>query len=630
MIGIQFDGDEDFLDTLPNTSINLKLENPILGSSDKLSPGSYSLPFEIPTGPTSEKNESKLRHPGVIENNQAYVIQKAKLFFDGILFKEGNLKAKSNSSRSISSHFLFGLSQISPDFKVAKLRDILNQNILISATSRTKEVYIKKLNGSSEAKIEINGQIYTDTLLIGFQNQINGYYNANAIMDNPDSWFPRSEMELTDPTPMGEPASYIRLRIGRTIEFIGFPTVIYATDPHIPLHIRLEEDQKVNWRIEAFDMTDYYQDFSTFLEDYWSGDYPNDLIRWPLMYNANLHPDGFKDELVINGKRNSGLRKNNPNYGLTVGIGMFPYNDNSLQPFLLLKGVLNKIAETFDFEYEGDFYEDPDTATRLLDHSLTLDLPMYFLGDKKFIFWRRSFNVNELVPDVSVVDFFKNLSARYNISVYYSEVTKKVRMSYREQIARSNDYEDITPISSPIKIIDDVRITGFTIKVPKDETDAWSTDEKMTVGTPEDEYEIKIGRLFSTLTQVIDGKNLTGPYKSQPHSDKFSMRIFHYKGINETGSYNHAEAALHGVDINEGLDSFFNGLFIKLFQYWLHFQKNRLSVELNCTFPLRKLLHFDWEKKYRFDRTNYLIKSIDVKITNKGLSVSDVELYTMK
>jgi hypothetical protein len=164
------------------------------------------------------------------------------------------------------------------------------------------------------------------------------------------------------------------------------------------------------------------------------------------------------------------------------------------------------------------------------------------------------------------------------------------------------------------------------LKVPKDETDAFSQQETITEATPGETYEIKIGRLFQTLSTQLDGKNLTGPYKSQKHGANFKTRVFHYKGMNTAGPYSHAEAAINGESFNEELPA----LYGSSWRYWLHYQTNRLKVKLAVAFPFRLIAPFDFERKRRFDRSNYLVKSIKIRITNRGLKINDVELVTMK
>ena len=627
MIGIKLDGDDEFLDTEPDTAISMKIENPIFGDAERLSPGSFSYPFTLPGGDRSPKNSAKLKHPDVIENNQAYSLQKATLFVGGVPFRRGNLKAKSTDKKKFPSYFTFGLNTISEDFKKAKLRDVLDQQFVISSASITKKLYIKKLNGTDDATIEINGMTYTVDAIGDLSVLIIDHFDNNVGVDG-NVWLPYSILHGVSNSPLGMTPLYIEVSLARYVDsgIPGFPAVQHSPDPHAELNVKVPADQLANWSIHAFDMTDYYQEFADFLEDYLTGDYPNDLVRFPVLYNATLHTEAFKTNDIINGVNSAGMIKNDASWGYQNAQPLVVKNFNSIQPFLLLKGVLDKIADEFGFEYEGDFYDDPDVANILIDNSVTLDLPMDYIGESKFLFWRRSFNANELVPDISVVDFLKAIASRYNLAIYYNEITQKVRLKFREPVAKSYAHEDITSISSPIVNIDDNRITGFRMKVKKEDTDLFSQEENFIVGTPEEEHEIKCGRLFVTKSTSVDMGVVTGPYVSRKHEERFNLRVFHYKGVVDNGVFSYPGAGLSGDTINEVLAA----LYSSHWEYWMQYLKNRLVVKINVTFPLRRLLQFDYELKRRFDRNNYLIKSIDLKITNKAVEVATVELYTQR
>jgi hypothetical protein len=262
---------------------------------------------------------------------------------------------------------------------------------------------------------------------------------------------------------------------------------------------------------------------------------------------------------------------------------------------------------------EGDFYELLETEDILIDNNQTLDLLQDFIGNNKFAFWRRSFNLNEFVPDMSVVDFFKGLQSRYNLAIYYNDNSRKVRMQMRETMAKGYTYDDITSICSPVDGIDDQRVAGYVLRTKKESSDDFSVEESFTIGDAEAEQPILCGRIQRVQSKIVDGGVLTGPYVSRKNAEEFGLRVFHYKGIQSNGAYN-----------------FPNNLYTKFWQYWGMFDQNRLIVKLKVNFPLRRLLYFNWELKRRFDRSNYIVKSLDIRITNGGIEVTNAELATMK
>jgi hypothetical protein len=267
----------------------------------------------------------------------------------------------------------------------------------------------------------------------------------------------------------------------------------------------------------------------------------------------------------------------------------------------------------------------------LIDNNTSLDVVMPYIGSTPFIFWRRSFNVNELLPDLSVVDFFLALKQRYNLGIDFNEKTRTVTMLQREVIAKSIVYEDITPIASPKRGIKSEQISGFTIKVPKEDSDLFSFDETITVGTSEREIPITCGRLWQVNATIIDGVAVTGPRVSRKNGDKFGMRIFHYKGIVSGSAFDYPGADINGTIIYEPLNNFIlqEGIYSRFHQYWLLFEKNRRLVNVEMNLPFRSIINIEWDVKKRYNRSNFLLKSIDVKLTNTGMRVSNVELITM-
>jgi hypothetical protein len=151
MIGIQLEGDNEFLKTNRDTSISMRLENPIFFTADKISPGSYSLPFDLPN-----ENFEKLKNPQVIENSEDFIVERAALFFDGQPLKRGNINASTITDK-ISTFFTFGLSTISDEFKTAKLRDVVSDIITISSAPVVRKVHTNCL----QINIIVNGIDYT-------------------------------------------------------------------------------------------------------------------------------------------------------------------------------------------------------------------------------------------------------------------------------------------------------------------------------------------------------------------------------------------------------------------------------------------------------------------------------------
>lgn len=621
MIGIKLEGDTEYLDTLDDTEIEIQLENPLLGDAERLSPGSLSIPFNLPGGDASPKNSKKLKDPDVIENWESYTVNKATLFYDDVPYKNGTIKARTITAKSIiQTNFFFGLNSISSEFKTAKLRDVLNDIITVDTADYLRAIYVKYVPGTGDRTITVNGTSYTGADWATIATAINA--NATASLDS-GKYVPRAQSFTSGTTPGGYAQPFIKiwLSIYNTLPSLGF---VDSVDPLQELSVTVADEELVDFIFDSWDMAAYYASFSAFVNIYSTLPYATDKFRVPTCFNANLHNgELLKSSEIINAYDTGGMVRN---YASAARAA------NSLQPFAMLKYVLDTIADAFGFTLEGDFYEDADTANRLLDNSVTLDVPQEFIYNRKFIFWRRSFNMNELVPDITVVDFLKRICGRYNVGMYYSEETKKVNMTFREPLAKSYEYEDLDAIASPIESNEDLRTTGFTLRVPKEDTDALSVEESVTIGTPESNFELGCGRLFET-SSAISGGFTTGPRVSRKNNDKFGLRVFYYNGIVNNGTNDYPQADISGGALaleqlaDVGVDE---GIYTRYHKYWLLFEKNRLLLNLKVNWPLRQLMHFDWTLKRRYDRTLFFVKGFKVKLTNKGVKVSDVQLYTMK
>ncbi len=624
MIGIKLDGEAGYLETPDDISIDITLENPLLGDADRLSPGGYSLPFNLPGGDASPTNAAKLNHPDVIENNEAFALQKAQLYFDDIPFKSGTLKGGSATDTTIESYFTFGLNSLSPKLKTAKLRDVVAEEIVIDNSAITKKVYAKYTVGGSRT-ITVNGKTYTGASWAAVAALI----NADNLLDS-GKYLPFATVIAAGNSPSGYVPEYLEIKLSLyytyydTILMMDFYLYQDSTDPLQELSLSVDDATNYLFDTNLLPGSAYHTAFVDFIDDYITGTYTHNKFRFPTMFNANLY-DGqlLKNTEVINAVNSSGLIANNPFESRAR---------NSVQPFLLLKWVLDKIATDFNFTWEGSFYTDATTATRLIDNSIALDVPQEFLFNRKFCFWRRSFNLNELVPDLTVIEFLKRLASRYNLGIGINEVTGNVMIAYREPIALSTAYDDITALSSPPEGNEVLSTTGFTLSIKKEDSDALSLDESISVGEPEETIEIGCGRLHQMGTDVFNDGLVTGPRTSRKNNEKFGLRIFHYKGITDNGVFTYPAADLHSATSYEALNNFILliGLYDRFFKFWLLFRKNKRVVKASVSWPLRLLLKFDWALKRRIGGNNFLVKSLKIKMTNRDVKATEVELLTMK
>lgn len=622
MIGIKI-GDE-FLDTSKDTRVSLKLVNPLF-NDDNLSPGSLSLPFTLPSGDDSPKNSTILGHPDIIENVEGFRKIDGSLFFDLLPMKNGKLIVREHVDNKAVINFNFGLSTISDEFKTKKVRDIIAQTITIDSASHPKKVYLKPGTiSASPYSINVNGRTYEAATLSAL---------ATAIND-----------DVTEPRATASYLSSGTTPLGIAAPFIQIGAYANPNDPLSPLHVDYEGDNGNSstgyvWYAEGMDLTAYQTAFRTFMDSYNTDPYPSEAIRFPVIFNDSFSGQGsgatnlssFYNNTLIKGSNYVNARNS---FGfITNGISSSnPFtvrNMNSIQPFLRMKWVLDQIAEYFDFEWEGDWY-DTEAANMLIDHAAALDAPLDYIGKTKFVFWRRSFNLSELIEDVTVVNLLKALQSRYNLGIYVNEINGRLRVVKRESIAIETVDEDITAIVGKVNKSTDMRLSGVKFITPKDETDEYSLADEYTIGDPEITVESNLGAISQQFTTTISGDSgsITGPYKRQNFGDKFKLRVFHYVGLFNNGTFTYAKASKDGNGFLESWDGA-SGLYARRYKYWIYFAMRRRMVPVKVSFEYANLYQINWELKRRLDRKQFLIKSIDVELSNNGVSVSDVELYTM-
>lgn len=622
MIGILLEDAEDFLQLDPGTVITITLNNPLFGDASVLSPGSSSLPFTILAGDKNEHNAKLLGNPDVLENIQSKRVSDVSVYFDRVLFKKGTLRVDSGDGGRLSTYFTSGLNSMNPALKTAKLTDVMDEEFLV-ADNLTKFIYIKWTPPDLVASnIIINGQIYT--FPSDFGTDLNTAWAANTV-DNQMIYAPYAWTTVTFPGVLNPPDSrftggYFIIAMARKLPGnVPFP----ANNFDVPITVTVPQDQFNHWVIGA-DLDPYYDEFDDFLNPFLTGAYPHNKFRFPFMFNFGVYPNVAPD--YINLRDVNGIVRNKAvlTYTLT------PQHFNNIQPFVLLKYVLDKIATEFDFSWEGDFFNDPEVATILIDNSATLNDPQVFIGEGQFLFWKKSFNLRDHVPDMTVIDFLKGLQSRFNLGIYPNEQTRQVKIMYRENVAKANAYKDITSSSSSIKKFEDLRVSGFKIISEKDASDKIAVDESLTIGDPEVTVPITCSRITSTRTLIYFGAMLNGPQVSREDRASFKLRIFHYKGLVNNGVFSYPAADVNGVTMKHDLTEAEPSLYSLYWKYWLLFQRDRRSINIETELSLDDLLNTNWEQKKRFDRNDYLVKSMEVQLTNSDIKVTQLQLYTMK
>jgi hypothetical protein len=325
----------------------------------------------------------------------------------------------------------------------------------------------------------------------------------------------------------------------------------------------------------------------------------------------------------------------------------YSFNWNSLIPYLRLEWVLEKIAEYLGVTLAGDFL--PFVTNMLVYNPNGLDQYMPFYGPQNYLFWKREFNCNELIPDITMRDFLLAMCSRYNVGCTYNDLTNELVFSRKEPVANSYVYEDITSQAGKIGAQKDVSVDGMALKTEIDNTDVYAVADDYTFGNGEKDLPIKASALARTVTHKIvfnapeDGTfeagpnqafgfteaTVSGPLVNQPQTQQYGIRFFHYTGLVDNGLFSYPSASINGPTWVERLDDA-NGIFKNFYEYWARFEAARKVINVPIEFTLAQLKDFDWQLRRRLDRKDYLVKSIEIRLTHQCVEVDNVELYTMR
>jgi hypothetical protein len=586
MIQIEIPG-KGFLQLPKDASITLKLNNPIF-ADDNFIPGDYSFPFDISGGDKNGYNAWLLSHPDIPENaSGVYEISDVNLYIYHNLYRSGTLVIDKASRSRYKINFRFGFKNIRKDFAAYKIRDLIDETITITSESYYKKVVVD-YNSESLASYQIivNDETYEETTLSALATTLNNVpgitASYSATGDDYGITAPRIRIEPeTNPTDI-------------TTEF----TVKHVT-----------ADGSWAWHITTNPFTDFYADYESFLDNQYAAVSP--YMFWPFMMHANYFE----------------------NAGLPIGANkidasgnyVFPsgsvYTGSIYQPYVSLKHVFDKITDEFGIIFQGDFFSDSYYSKILFYNCAKMADLIPYVSEINYLFYRSSFNVRELVPDMSIEQLLKGLQMKWNLDIIFSKSGDIITVNYRKPIALSTSYINWTGIASPEdELAFSNYVSGYKLITTREPNDSLDSDDSYSVGIPDTELTSSIG---SIKQDISDGKR-TGPYIRQVAGTSFIPRFLFFVGEVTENSITYHKASYKGLEVNFGGVS---GLGETSWKEWIHLIKGRVTVNFLIDLQFRHLNAIDWEKKVIIDGTAYLIKSISTRISTKSIETSKVELY---
>ncbi|MEJ0030949.1 MAG: hypothetical protein WDO15_11490 [Bacteroidota bacterium] len=114
----------------------------------------------------------------------------AELSLGGAPFKRGKLVITGASRKKISVSFMFGVTTIADDIKTKKVRELLNEQVVMSAGAFNKRVAIRLIDTSVNHKLTING----------FDFEFQGYTGSGPGSMEPSNRFLKHLMESVSPS----------------------------------------------------------------------------------------------------------------------------------------------------------------------------------------------------------------------------------------------------------------------------------------------------------------------------------------------------------------------------------------------------------------------------------------------
>lgn len=599
-----------FLELNSDTRISIKRKNPIFGDG-KVIPGSYSIPFDIPIGEASPANSQIFEHLDIIENVECFDTIQAELYIDKVLYQIGDLKITGVDDLSITTNFVFGFETLSESIKDRTLRDIITEEIvLFSDSAYQKEVVLDYVTQAADINLTINGNTYS-------------VYVTNES-DSKQPWVDAINAESTENNCVAS------LTVDGKLKLVPLNDV---NDIETPFNIVGDPNQ---WNA----INNYNSEFNPLIksaiEPYFDPlTVPNDMVRFPMFYNEGVYEQHFTHFVNTNVAGN--FKVNNAgSFDALFNFSFFPFNYNSLCPWVKLKFVMEKIELYFGIEFEGDFVESPFLEKALIENTKYLDVSVPFMASsensnpQETIFFRNKFKVADHLPDMKVNEFLKALQSRFNLAVYFDEARQKVIMKFRNPIVGANNYIDLTDISGKPKIKEVLCKKGYQLRSEANEDDIFSQVDKYET-SPDFEGTLTTTAMHASQYKVKFDEEYSYEYEVPAFSkDKEvkSLRLLFEKFDKQTTGYLF-DPYMTALIEEETKGYFFASIYDEYWDQYIRFLTKRKTVETKMDLPLRILLQLDFEKKIRIGEIEYFLKELDVTFNMHGIEPAKLQLYSL-
>jgi hypothetical protein len=580
---ISFQINNEFLDMPANPSVDWQRTSPFF-QFDGINLEDFTLPIAFPNTP---KNKRILDFPHIIENaSRLRPKWDAVLYYNGVPRAQGEIRAKSPINKDIiTANFVAGLSLIGDDVKERKLSEIIDEVITIHEQTIYKAITII-FRTTEPYKLKINGNPYDEPNFGDFIAAVNAdplaNYTASGVsnvvtitMDDPGEFIP-FHVELDSELTAGVSLVQLLWQIDYNDAYIDFLVDHFGTD-------RL--DKKI--RFGTFGNLDQFRGSDRYYKE------------WPLV---NYIADG---ELVYNRYRTQNV------------TGSSMQNNTSLAPMITLFAVIEAI-ETY-YNMTIDFFAgDQDDV---LFTPFTLDRPVKVFNGESLILFEREFNLNQLVPDITVNNFIKALQVGFNAQATFDPYTRVLTIGHRQPAIIARTYEDITlQVAEPSDIQLSIQ-KGLRFALQADTRDK-VTDASISAGdylVGEGERTIQAGfgapamRSHTGLSDWPTDTAQTTVWVNLPYEQKFPLKFARYVEDGDLAFLDSRPFLWLGTD----------GLIESYWEDSIRFEDNPVSIRTTWLMPRNEVFDTRWEKIWRIDRVDFMLKNFNVALQNNGVSSSE-------
>tara|TARA_R110001599_G_scaffold332511_1_gene547969 strand:- start:16791 stop:18686 length:1896 start_codon:yes stop_codon:yes gene_type:complete len=619
------------LKLFPDTSVELIKNNPIMAEDGKI-PGTYTITIEVPNDEAGY-NASLLGAVNMVENYEAVINseQTATLFFDGVPLEYGKIIVKPGADISrFNLDFVGGLRAISRDFKDKKITEMSWPTVTLHSVD-----FGTGDTGAVAEAADLNTAITTAIgNVITARNA--GHFSLNRFLNPGFSDAPLfadyvNQVKTSDQSPLAN-GIYIKKQfkyltgvsispnggletvagnIALSVNGTTYTSTVVSTSlmekyKELATMVNAAEGTTGITLTAIVDKSNFYVNLSGNVAQ--NGENGHLQIE---VINAVDDDVDLTEFTTIEADGNWGETENTVETSFT--------NQYHYAPCFSISSVLAKIEEDYGVTFIGDFIDDAALQT-LTFHTNTSLMQPVSVGDLDIdgecVAFKPSFNAADYLPDWTIGEFIRHIAFTFGCTLMYDQYTQLITFRYLSPIVQSATYYDATAegIKFSKGLPDSSAYSGITLKYP-DAPTQFPLFDQVIVGTGEKEMGLPFALLSSRFNQDDDMKK--------------TPVLFFNSGV-ISGQYSASvSTGTAADDYSLVIGGYFdNELYITFHKPWVRFLTTRKTLPVTALMELRHINQFDFTQKIMIDRVKYLVASMKIKLTMKGIKPTELTLYS--